>query len=1547
MADIKTGNKGFVNPADGNKVYTMDSVAPGAPSVNDSPPAYDPGNMSVDNTVRDISKKTRITLGTYLSKVTKGEAGSTTRPNKYTIDPSTDGSMPSSITTQGYPTPLGPSENTSQFKPVLPGSVSNDYSTIQNAFKKGKAPDAVPDGNQLLPQATGSDQSKQLVPNGPVDKYTAAATTPNRWSTGGSGFTAGADPSAPSNSFDVPLQSTSTYGQSSTASTAYTLDLSARVAKAESETSQNAIDPIPSAVVNQTSITTNQVPTPLAPTTHGFAPNLPSSFSNDYASSDLTGLKGLQKGKTSEEGPDGNEFTAKVVIANKEIKEPEKLATYTAEAISPNRFKAQPSGIGFSSSAEVDSPPRTFDIPLQSYTTAVMPNEEVTDAANTGYGLDLAARTLKPVSITAGNTYPVTTPSLTPSYSTEDPVGFPASLTPPINQNSNSDGPQVHDPELRATPTPQGIKKGKTPDDSALDGHVLLSDSIVERNGSVDLPAAINDYSTQKLTDNNEFLPSGPLLPTEIDLSSPPDTYNMRLLEIDAKGEFVDAEKRVVLLNDLRKVPSEITTKNSFPITDDLPPLSPTTDKATGLPSPLLPFAASERDSYYVPQRDIKPLSSDPSIQNLSKGKSQVDAKYDGDNLLLTLKGNKSVGNPDDKYLVEGAGLNYEGSRGGFIGNKDPKDSPVFTYKGGAGSPNVLNNTRFVSFGPGGMPQANFNPAYKLSSGQSVSSLKFAQLGAGLSQRAAAEIPAWISDPSSKFDPNGSLAELGAILPSVNQLGILKVDDLLLTAKDTFDSIDGTFPGESLTEISPFGGQSWGNLNSVSEPYDDAFSLGLFITTLLMIIALKILFFVFGLPFPNETHVRSDATGAYTLGKYKYKDESSIFGLSFLPNWYELFGVEPTQNPFGEALDAGTNAYFVGAENYDAGIGDFLLAAIGIGDFFKDDRKMYTALMTCRTIVRSAFLLAVALERIAKSPNIATGIKAALSIFRLLRASRFIKAVNVFSALGDQILVGTKSAVPVVGPDGKTIMTPIAASSPADSAVHASVSRSRIGSSLIHDPTLAWSSQRSPSLYLLNHKISNAQSADVLNKLGSFKGMQALDYSKSPASGNSRAKVYGSLPSGPRIDAATRTAIENKLEAEYVPFYFHDVRTNEIISFHAFLASLSDDFTAAYDSVEGFGRVEGVKIYKNTSRKIGMSFHIVSTSPTDFDHMWHKINKLTTMIYPQYTRGKQLIGDKFQFTAPFSQMIGASPLIRIRLGDLIRSNYSRFALARLFGLMDGDAKIIAKDGSEQSITYDSAKDYQEGQDKLEKRLKEFKTGDKVTVMPAIASLERYDVYRALQDEIDKQVAVGSEIRNSIPTGGSFGNVNISVNKDKTLSNIPFSAIEYVVTDTILDVGGNSHELEIQIKNQAGNVLQTAAIGPLFIDGERIRIHSKYLKHTREDAERIRSEIASNTMNGLVSDFMDPTRNSITKSFESAGGRGLAGFIESMNFDWYNATTWEIQPGSTAPKVCKVTISFSPIHDITPGIDHTGYNRAPIYAVGDAMRSAPVALEQPK
>src|SRR6185503_18747411 len=117
---------------------------------------------------------------------------------------------------------------------------------------------------------------------------------------------------------------------------------------------------------------------------------------------------------------------------------------------------------------------------------------------------------------------------------------------------------------------------------------------------------------------------------------------------------------------------------------------------------------------------------------------------------------------------------------------------------------------------------------------------------------------------------------------------------------------------------------------------------------------------------------------------------------------------------------------------------------------------------------------------------------------------------------------------------------------PADEATHSSV-RIRLNNNL----KLAWSSNRAPALYLVPERLQ----ADMLaNRVG---GPSIVDRSS-----RTEVKIIdeGNQRDGARIDKASREAFEAQLDSEYMPFYFHDLRTNEIISFHAFLSTLTDDY---------------------------------------------------------------------------------------------------------------------------------------------------------------------------------------------------------------------------------------------------------------------------------------------------------------------------------------------------------------------------------------------------
>ena len=58
-------------------------------------------------------------------------------------------------------------------------------------------------------------------------------------------------------------------------------------------------------------------------------------------------------------------------------------------------------------------------------------------------------------------------------------------------------------------------------------------------------------------------------------------------------------------------------------------------------------------------------------------------------------------------------------------------------------------------------------------------------------------------------------------------------------------------------------------------------------------------------------------------------------------------------------------------------------------------------------------------------------------------------------------------------------------------------------------------------------------------------------------------------------------------------------------------------------------------------------------------------------------------------------------------------------------------------------------------------------------------------------------------------------------------------------------------------------------------------------------------------------------------------------ITSLNFDWgiNGEINWETKyMGYKAPTGCKISISFTHIHDITPGLDNQGMITAPVFNV---------------
>ena len=288
-----------------------------------------------------------------------------------------------------------------------------------------------------------------------------------------------------------------------------------------------------------------------------------------------------------------------------------------------------------------------------------------------------------------------------------------------------------------------------------------------------------------------------------------------------------------------------------------------------------------------------------------------------------------------------------------------------------------------------------------------------------------------------------------------------------------------------------------------------------------------------------------------------------------------------------------------------------------------------------------------------------------------LGKSKAVQVMNVFATVGDIVLQVTGKNY-----NSDTIKQDIASASGIESVddlpvtAGTRIAKSREGSG--RSPlALSWRGNSVPGLFLLSDNVVKAalESGNLINGENPARGMLASSLIEKtyadPTMRGAKARIPGDIVK----------IIEDKLDAEYVPFYFHDLRTNEIIAFHAFLESLQDSFSAQYSSFKSYGRSDAAKMYTSTSRTVSLSFIVAATSRDDFDEMWYKLNRLIACVYPKYTEGTLVENTNIKFEQPFSQVIGATPLMRLRVGDVVKSNYSRFNLSRFFGLGNDNVDV--------------------------------------------------------------------------------------------------------------------------------------------------------------------------------------------------------------------------------------------------------------------------------
>jgi hypothetical protein len=683
---------------------------------------------------------------------------------------------------------------------------------------------------------------------------------------------------------------------------------------------------------------------------------------------------------------------------------------------------------------------------------------------------------------------------------------------------------------------------------------------------------------------------------------------------------------------------------------------------------------------------------------------------------------------------------------------------------------------------------------------------------------------------------------------------------------------------------------------------------------------------------PKEDY-RKKRLGSY-LGKDRTPQRESstlpvpgVLGL-FTGNFFIL---QPTQEPYGKAVSRGSEIFFGQATQGALG---FVGAAFGIGDTFKhvsENPAYYNVLL--RMLVRSTT------ESVGDIVNSVVGVAASvagetnpignsalgagamdidreigiendptnlLNVVNSLRESKLLKFMDVLATIGDISLMTEntdgfdttdlfESSIDGVRDfiDKDSFPNPAAL-----------VKKNRLSSNTggMFFDNLAWGSNTLRSLYLLPTSIGSAEEL--------FKGRNKVS---NQLAGNPN-YAAGSLAvlrrSQNRLNSEDVVAIEQELDSCYVPFYFHDLRTNEIISFHAFIENIDDSFDAEYTDSEGYGRIGKVHTYKNTNRSIGCSFRVVATNPSDFSEMWLKINKLVMLLYPQYTAGRTVSygegENRAQFIQPFSQLIGNSPMIRFRLGDLIKSNFSDFDLARMFGL--GTEQFQLGSGATTEEKADTAQS--------EKIAEAVKT---LISKHRSGNFEEGDTFFVLQPE-----DVGSRKSQTRAMFSKDGG-------NKAVASPSYSKYEVIKVYPLQRYG-------VRIVDAKDRFDDDFSVEKLF-DYKRSGVAIEPdLDFITEKAETQVGKVPiDETTVNEVQDFFDPAKNPVVKSFDSVRGQGLAGFIKTLSFDWSDAR-WETEGlNNRAPMWCKIDINFAPVNDINPGLDSSGAPIGMPYNIGSLLK----------
>ena len=131
------------------------------------------------------------------------------------------------------------------------------------------------------------------------------------------------------------------------------------------------------------------------------------------------------------------------------------------------------------------------------------------------------------------------------------------------------------------------------------------------------------------------------------------------------------------------------------------------------------------------------------------------------------------------------------------------------------------------------------------------------------------------------------------------------------------------------------------------------------------------------------------------------------------------------------------------------------------------------------------------------------------------------------------------------------------------------------------------------------------------------------------------------------------------------------------VSFKAFLTDYEDSFTSNWNSEEVYGRMDPIQTFQGTIRNISLALDVVANGEGEALANLLKAERLIKMLYPMYEQGPN----------NSATVIGASPIIKLKYGNLISSVGAAASAGDLWANSDANVKDVGLVGTIDGLSY--------------------------------------------------------------------------------------------------------------------------------------------------------------------------------------------------------------------------------------------------------------------